>query len=91
MKLRTINATQYLKKKAQPTIVEWKTLKGSRANKFVTVEVGASNKASRSRRKPRQEAQKIENEHAIPHGPPMDIDETLWVEEEMTREKKRVS
>jgi hypothetical protein len=91
MKRDTINASKLLKKKSKATLIEWVPRKGGRANRFVEVEVGASTKASTSRQMRRKRAGSIENNAAIPHASSMDIDETLWIEEPVIPEKKRVS
>jgi hypothetical protein len=90
MKRHSINASQFLEKKSKARLVEWEPLKGSRANKFVAVEVDTSTKASRSRRKAMKGTDGIKNNEGLPHVSPMDNDETLWMEP-VTPQKKRVS
>jgi len=94
MKRHTINASKILERDSRATLVEWVPLKGSRANKYVRVEVGTSTGASRSQRNPRRGTRKSENNEAIQNAPSMDVDETLWMEEPqepVIPEKKRVS
>jgi hypothetical protein len=91
MKRLSINASQFLEKKSKARLVEWQPLKRSRANKFVAVEVDASTKASRSRRKARQSTSGIKKNDTVLDASPMDNDETLWMGEPVASGKKRVS
>jgi hypothetical protein len=92
MKRYKINTSKILKKKNKgPKLVEWVALPGSRSNRFVARELGASTKVLTTEPMPRQDTGRLSNDGAVPHTPYMDVDETLWADEPVEPEKKRVS
>jgi hypothetical protein len=90
MKRHSLNTSRILGKKAR--LVEWKPRKGSRAHRFVAVEVGASSQASTSQPISRQDTGGIKNDGAIQRAASMDFaNDTLWIDEPVMPKKKRVS
>jgi hypothetical protein len=98
MKRYKINTSKILKKgRKGPKLVEWVPLPGSRSNRFVTRELGASTKVPTTESTLRQDTDGQSNDGAVPLLPDtslMDVDEsheTLWVDEPVEPGKNRVS
>jgi hypothetical protein len=86
-----IKASKIIQRKSKATVVEWETRKQAQGIRHIPVEVNTSTPWQTSRKDAvRMEMDNLE-ETLHEMGPPMDIDETSWIDEPVISEQKRVS
>jgi hypothetical protein len=86
-----IKASKVIQRKSKAKVVKWETQKRAQGIRHVPVEVDTSTPWQTSRKDAVR--MEMDNHEEMLHemGPPMDIDETSWIDEPVISEQKRVS